>query len=68
MNQNPETVETMGKIAFDAYVKAVGGKTYDGKPIPKWEDLSIPIRQAWSKAARAVLDEVNRQAGTCLTW
>jgi hypothetical protein len=53
--------ELMGKIAFDAYAEAVGGKTYDGKPIPKWDDLSINIQQAWNKAAWAVMDEVNRR-------
>ena len=33
------------KQAWDAYAEASGGKTYDGKPLPDWEDLGEESRQ-----------------------
>ena len=62
-NEQLQVAETMGKIAFEAYVEAVGGKNYDGKLIPKWENLATPIRQAWHQAAWAVMDEMRRRLG-----
>lgn len=44
---------SLGEVAFSAYRASVGGKTYDGKPIPAWAELSEPIRQAWQAAAVA---------------
>ena len=41
--------ETFGRIAFEAYTE-----TFDGRPIPKWDDLGEPVRQAWEAAAQAV--------------
>jgi len=49
---------SLGQIAFEAYSKAVGGKTWDGKPIPHWNDVSASVRNAWDVAARAVESEV----------
>lgn len=45
---------TLGQIAFEAYSKAMGGKTYDGKNIPHWNDLSAQVQKGWTAAARAV--------------
>lgn len=46
--------DTLGRIAFEAYSRAMNGKTYDGKPIPKWEDLSEAVREGWRQATIAV--------------
>lgn len=43
-----------GKLAFEAYGKATGGKTYDGRDIPKYEELPEGIRKAWERAGAAV--------------
>jgi hypothetical protein len=48
---------TRGKVAFQAYSKAVGRKTHDGKPIPEWEDLSETVRNGWEAAANAVVKD-----------
>lgn len=45
---------SLGQIAFEAYSKAMGGKTYDDKTIPHWEDLSPQVQKGWAAAARAV--------------
>lgn len=44
-----------GQIAFEAYCASVDNKTYDAKPIPKWEDLKEEIKQAWNKAANEAI-------------
>jgi hypothetical protein len=48
-------MKTLGQIAFEAYVKAVGGKTYDEKLIPTWENLTKgqEARDAWEAAGAA---------------
>lgn len=51
--------EELGQIAWDAYAKAVGGKTFDGKPLPAWEGLGPAQRQGWIGAARAVAGKAN---------
>jgi hypothetical protein len=42
------------RIAFEAYGVSVGGKTYDGKDIPKWENVGKKVQDAWRAAAVAV--------------
>lgn len=41
-----------GKTLFRAYSIAVGDKTWDGKPIPNWNDLGDKIRNGWETAAQ----------------
>lgn len=48
----------MGKLAWDAYSLTVGGKTFDGKPLPTWEQLGLPQKQGWNAAAIAVMNAV----------
>lgn len=42
-----------GRLAWDAYAKAVGGITFDGKPLPEWKDLGERQKNGWGKAAEA---------------
>lgn len=46
--------ETLGNIAFQAYCASVGNVTHDGKPIPKWDNLTTEVRTAWEVSADAV--------------
>jgi hypothetical protein len=46
---------SLGKVAFDAYNEARGGKTHDGKPTPPWESLGDGIQTAWERAAHAAV-------------
>lgn len=48
----------LAQVAFDAYAKNKGGKTYDNKPIPKWEDVGEDVKRAWRAAAEAVKAEI----------
>lgn len=61
--------KTLGQIAYEAYNRAKGGLTYDGKPIPPWDDLVKPtgeppgtvppagsaVQSAWEVAADAAV-------------
>lgn len=63
-----ELVRVTAREAYDAYVTNAGGKNYEGKPCPKWEDLTPAIRGHWCAAViaashnlqRDLLDQVNR--------
>lgn len=44
----------LSKATFEAY-NAGGdnpGHTFDGRPVPKWEELTDDVRLKWSYAAR----------------
>jgi len=51
----PNDTKTAGQIAFEAYGAAVGGKTYDHKPIPQWSEIKPEIQQGWELAAKAAI-------------
>ncbi len=48
-------MQDLAKVAWDAYAKAVGGTTFDGKGLPEWDDLGERQKQGWDAAAQAVL-------------
>jgi hypothetical protein len=52
--------ERLAKTMFEAYSKASGGKTWDGKPIPPWNDalgdIGPKVRSYWIAAADSALD------------
>ncbi len=50
--------KSLGQIAFEAYVEAAGGKTYDAKPIPTWENLTDVVRDGWETAVIAAWGEL----------
>lgn len=47
--------EACAKAAYEAYGVAVGGKTWDGKDIPDWDDLQDRQRDGWRAAAQAAV-------------
>jgi hypothetical protein len=51
----------LGQVAFEAYAKNKGGKTYDNKPIPEWDNVGPDVKRAWQAAAQAVEKELNYQ-------
>jgi hypothetical protein len=44
-----------GETAYNAYARVTGGKTFDGRDMPAWEDLSSTIKAAWQAAASAAV-------------
>lgn len=50
----------LAKIMWDAYAIQAGGKTFDGKPLPTWEELGEERQACWlaaASAAKAALGE-----------
>jgi hypothetical protein len=47
---------TLGELAYLAYGTTTDFKNYQGLPMPKWEDLTEKIREAWENAAASVND------------
>lgn len=49
----------LGKIAYDGYCCASGGKSHiSGALLPDWSDLESPIQNSWQSAALALLNAV----------
>lgn len=48
-------------VAYEAYARSTGGKTYDGRDMPAYDDLGDTIQAAWQAAAQAVVDTVAEQ-------
>ena len=52
---------TVAERLYSAYCLATGGKAYDGKPLPTWEEFCAdPSRKlqsdAWVQVARTAMD------------
>jgi hypothetical protein len=64
--------DSLGKIAFDAYNRSTGGKTFDGREIPPWErvcDEKPHVAMAWNEAAAAIRAvALNEAAEVARTW
>lgn len=54
-------MEPLGKIAYEAYGKSVGWATFSGSPMPTWDEQIDRLKEAWNKAADAVVREVNER-------
>lgn len=56
--QPGETVEQAETRAlarmWGAYSHAAGGKTFDGKPLPTWEELGAERQTCWRAALQAI--------------
>lgn len=49
-------VTPLAKHMFDAYGEHCGWKAWDGRPMPRWEDLNEAVRSHWKAAALAALE------------
>jgi hypothetical protein len=57
--------QNLGRAAYQAYAKAGGWKTYDGRDMPTWYELSgtetgQKTQHRWTRAAEAVYAELHR--------
>lgn len=52
--KNKKTYE-LAKMAYDAYSESVGGKAFNGDPLPAFKDVPERIKYAWDKAALAIV-------------
>jgi hypothetical protein len=42
---------------YEGYAKSTGGKTFDGRDMPTWEELPLRIQEAWREAIAAAVDQ-----------
>lgn len=61
-NTNHPPSATLGAIGYEAYAVSTGGKTFDGRDMPKWHDLPHRIQEAWEASALAILAEARCMA------
>ena len=52
-------MDTVKKM-WAAYCEAAGGVTYDGKPLPTWEELGDDRQKCWMAAGKEVTAEIER--------
>lgn len=56
-----------GQVGYDAYKASTGGKTYDGRDMPTWEQVQANtphVAKAWVSAALAIVSHhTHRVAG-----
>lgn len=44
----------LGSVGYEAYAQSTGGKTFDGRDMPRWSDLPERIQKAWNDASLAI--------------
>lgn len=50
-SETHEVTVSFGEFLYNAYVAAVGNKTYDDKPCPAFHNLPARQRNGWQTAA-----------------
>jgi len=48
----------IAKLMWDAYAIQAGGKTFDGKPLPSWDELGDERQSCWIAAASVTADRI----------
>lgn len=72
--------KSKGQIGYEAYAAFTGGKTFDGRDMPTWEQVQASgtkVAGAWEAAAAAILKVTCKKCGgeiakdvcqVCGTW
>ena len=50
----------IAKLMWDAYATQAGGKTFDGKPLPTWDELGEDRQSCWVAAASVRVDRLEK--------
>jgi len=50
----------IAKLMWDAYAIQAGGKTFDGKPLPTWDELGEERQSCWVAAASVAADRIEK--------
>ena len=53
--------KSLAQIGYDAYSKAVGGKAFNGDPLPDFADIPTKIKDAWLDASISIALEVRQR-------
>lgn len=58
--------EANAQATYEAYGKNVGGTTWDGKPIPSWEEIQPRQRNGWRAACAKCLQNYLEYEKGCM--
>ena len=50
----------IAKLMWDAYAIQAGGKTFDGKPLPTWDELGEDRQSCWVAAASVTANRIEK--------
>ena len=50
----------IAKLMWDAYAIQAGGITFDGKPLPTWDELGEDRQSCWVAAASVTADRIEK--------
>jgi len=50
----------IANLMWDAYAIQAGGKTFDGKPLPTWDELLDERQSCWIAAASVTADRIEK--------
>ena len=50
----------IAKLMWDAYAFRAGGITFDGKPLPTWDELGEDRQSCWVAAASVTADRIKK--------
>lgn len=59
------TIKTNAQAGYEAYGQSTGGKTWDGKPMPTWEEIcerTPHVKAAWETAAANIIKNNEERA------
>lgn len=64
-HREPPKAKTLGQIGYEAYAEATGTKTWNGKPMPTWEQVQLigVAAESWEAAAVAIVRATKGHAG-----
>lgn len=48
----------LAALGYEAYARKTGGKTFDGRDMPRWENLPQRTIDAWMAAAAAIREGI----------
>jgi hypothetical protein len=52
------SAEELGRVGYEAYGDHAEWKAFDGRPMPRWDDLRADIKEKWAVAALAIQNEL----------
>ena len=60
----------IAKLMWDAYAIQAGGKTFDGKPLPTWDELGEDRQSCWVAAASVTASRIEKLEAALreITW
>ena len=50
----------IAKLMWDAYAVQAGNKTFDGKPLPTWDELGEDRQSCWIAAASVTASRIEK--------